>query len=629
MLKIGQGGVVTTVGAVTGDANFPTNAQISGNGSFNAGDLGDETCTLANCQDILFIRLGTNATPYTNRLWAININTLYATTIPLSQAMPNASDIVFFEGYLWAVHGNVTAPTSVSIYRINPVNGQVNQYNLPTVSGSTISTAGIIRQAYGAQWRYGNGNLGISGNDNDAAYQIKITNPSAATPTFTIMSALDAPRSQQNDGASYRGNPVDLSITKEASPSPYVPGEMLTYTLTVTNNDGSYSSGSIVTDTLPADLLNPATVTAGCSIETVGSSNVLTCALGALAGGESSVIAVKGTVSASANVSLSNTATVLGNERDDVPENNTATVVTQPRQTPQVNISKTANTTAALTPGSTITYTVTVTNTGTAPAPNTVVNDALPAGITSASWTCASAGGAVCPNASGTSAPPHLLNQTIATFPAGGVVTYTITATAVTSGLPAVVTNMATANPSGGVCANGSPPPCSAAVTNPAGPVVDITKTANVSRVAPGETIIYQIRVENVGSVDAADVVVSDPIPAGVDSVEWVCSGAACPNATGVGAINDTLLNLAADSSVIYTVTAKVSNAPPDSVVNTATVTVPDGVCGECAASAGVITERTLPPPHPGASVPVLSWWSLLALMALLTGVAVRMRRYV
>ncbi len=99
-----------------------------------------------------------------------------------------------------------------------------------------------------------------------------------------------------------------------------------------------------------------------------------------------------------------------------------------------------------LTPGGTAVYTVVVANTGSVAAPNTVVADPMPTGITAFAWTCAGAGGAICPNASGSGA----ISETVATFPSGASVTYTVTAT-VSATPPAQITNTATANPPNGV----------------------------------------------------------------------------------------------------------------------------------------------------------------------------------
>jgi uncharacterized repeat protein (TIGR01451 family) len=123
-----------------------------------------------------------------------------------------------------------------------------------------------------------------------------------------------------------------------------------------------------------------------------------------------------------------------------------------------VSIAKTS-TVGTLAAGSTFTYTVTATSNGNTPAHGAKVVDALPTGVENWSWSCAASGGAVCPTASGTAA----LNETIANFPVGGEVVYTITAKLAITASGTVV-NKATVTPPGvGVC-NGS---CSASVSNP------------------------------------------------------------------------------------------------------------------------------------------------------------------
>src|SRR5205085_2262459 len=136
-------------------------------------------------------------------------------------------------------------------------------------------------------------------------------------------------------------------------------------------------------------------------------------------------------------------------------------------------------------------------------------------------WTCSATGGAVCPNASGAGD----LNETLATFPAGSTVTYTVTATVIATP-PATVTNTATATPpSGGVCTpNNTPPPCKSTVTVPPVPQVGIHKTTSATAATPNASIVYTIVASNTGSVSAAGTVVSDPIPAGLASQTWTCS---------------------------------------------------------------------------------------------------------
>jgi uncharacterized repeat protein (TIGR01451 family) len=104
-------------------------------------------------------------------------------------------------------------------------------------------------------------------------------------------------------------------------------------------------------------------------------------------------------------------------------------------------------------------YTLTVSNVGTAAATNATINDPIAPGLTSYTWTCTASGGASCTNASGSGA----IAETIALFPPGGVLVYTVTAT-IAADPPASIVNTASVTPSGlATCApSGTPPPCSA-----------------------------------------------------------------------------------------------------------------------------------------------------------------------
>ena len=115
--------------------------------------------------------------------------------------------------------------------------------------------------------------------------------------------------------------------------------------------------------------------------------------------------------------------------------------------TPRVSVAKTAPATAVA--GSPISYTVTALNTGSVAADGTVVTDTLPASLSNPTWTCAASGGAACPNPSGTGS----LAETIATFPEGGSVVYTIDATIPATAAAGALANTASLTPpTGGVC---------------------------------------------------------------------------------------------------------------------------------------------------------------------------------
>ena len=112
-----------------------------------------------------------------------------------------------------------------------------------------------------------------------------------------------------------------------------------------------------------------------------------------------------------------------------------------------MSVTKTAPATAVA--GTAISYTVTARNTGSVAADGTLVTDTLPASLSNPTWTCTPSGGAACPNPSGNGS----LAETIATFPAGGSVVYTINATIPANAAAGALANTASLTPpAGGVC---------------------------------------------------------------------------------------------------------------------------------------------------------------------------------
>ncbi|MFF5624851.1 DUF6923 family protein [Microbacterium sp. NPDC012755] len=290
LIRIGQGGVITSLGAISGLATPPA-GQIYNEGAFGQGATAG----------VLYVRYTGGAGTY---IGAIDVATRTATGITLQAAVPNLSDIVWKDGFLWGVS------QADRIYRMNPVTGQVSSWAL----GLGVSAA------FGAQWLYGNGNIGLSDNATGNIYQVAIANPTAATPTFTLVSTTAGPASGNNDGAAIPGLDVDLGIVK-TGPAVYTAGAAITYTLTVTNNGPGVSSGYQVTDTLPAGITGASSPTAGCTVVT----GVLRCALAGLAVGATRTITVNGTVAASTTGLLTNAARVIGNERDPNPSNDQST----------------------------------------------------------------------------------------------------------------------------------------------------------------------------------------------------------------------------------------------------------------------------------------------------------------
>jgi uncharacterized repeat protein (TIGR01451 family) len=167
--------------------------------------------------------------------------------------------------------------------------------------------------------------------------------------------------------------------------------------------------------------------------------------------------------------------------------------------------------------GSTGTYTIAVSNTGAAPTSGTiVVTDTLPAGLTfnaasGTGWTCAAAS--------------QTVTCTSATAIAAGAAAspISLTVNVLAAAVPSV-TNVATA--SGGAASN---TPSASDPTSVSGTATlaglngsQIDKFVNNVRsvaAAPGTNVTYTIGFVNTGNVDATNVVITDPFPAGVSPI--------------------------------------------------------------------------------------------------------------
>jgi len=167
---------------------------------------------------------------------------------------------------------------------------------------------------------------------------------------------------------------ADLKVEKTAAPTPVVPGEDVTWTMTVTNNGPSTSIGETVTDDLPDEVTFSA-ASAGCS----EANGTVTCAVGELAPGASQEFTITAQVASSLDTCLRNTATVSG-QFDPDTSNNSSTICTPIEGRSNLSITKAASRTTVPTGGQ-VMYTLVVRNTGPSDDPNATVTDPLAAGL--------------------------------------------------------------------------------------------------------------------------------------------------------------------------------------------------------------------------------------------------------
>ncbi|BAU11380.1 hypothetical protein LEP3755_18740 [Leptolyngbya sp. NIES-3755] len=109
---------------------------------------------------------------------------------------------------------------------------------------------------------------------------------------------------------------------------------------------------------------------------------------------------------------------------------------------------------------------------------------------------------------------------------------------------------------------------------------LSVTKTDNLTVIAPGSTLTYTITVRNSGPSDAIGATFRDTMPTQLTNATWTCtasSGSSCGTASGTGNI-DTTVNLLNGGTLTYTVTGVVSTTATGVISNTATILRPNDV---------------------------------------------------
>ena len=406
-------------------------------------------------------------------------------------------------------------------------------------------------------------NLGTITAGASATVTIVVDIPAGATGTVTNTTTVslpdDAMTGNNSDTDMTAVNVMaDLRIEKSDSPDPVVAGGgNLTYTITVTNDGPADATSVEVTDTLPAAGVTFVS-TSGCSEDPNG---VPTCNLGPLTAGASAQYTITVSVDPDASGTLTNTATVSAPE-DTMTGNNTVMEDTTVQSNVDLSIKKTDGLTSVVA-GTPLTYTITVSNAGPSDAVGATVSDTFPAELTNVTWTCAPAGaGSSCANAAGAGN----LNESV-NVGAAGTVTFTVMATVASSAM-GTISNTAIVTPPGSAT-DTNPGNESAtddtAITKEAD--LTITKIDSPDPVVAGAQLVYTIAVMNNGPSDAADVVVSDTLPAGVSNA--VTSGC---NEDPAGVATCTLGPIASGASKQYTITVDVDMSTSGTLTNIASV---------------------------------------------------------
>ncbi len=249
-------------------------------------------------------------------------------------------------------------------------------------------------------------NLGTIANGGNATVTIEATPTQTGIISNTAVVSGDQPDPDPTDNSSTESTTVegsgtepteaDLSVTKTSSPDPVIVNQDLTYTITVTNLGPDPVTDAEVVDTLPAGVTFVSATPGGCSHDT----GTVTCAIGAMSVGQTVVITIVVTPTATGEVV--NNVTVDSGLDDPNTDNNSDTETTDVEDEPEsadLSVTKVGSPNPVIV-NQQLTYTVTVSNAGPDAAVNVVLTDTLPAGAIFVSATpeqgsCSHAGGVV------------------------------------------------------------------------------------------------------------------------------------------------------------------------------------------------------------------------------------------
>ncbi|RZL18610.1 MAG: DUF11 domain-containing protein, partial [Pedobacter sp.] len=384
--------------------------------------------------------------------------------------------------------------------------------------------------------------LGFTGNLNcavNATSAVADPDPSNNSVTDTDTKGIDA----------------DVSVTNTNNQTIYTPGTTTTYTVKVKNNGPLVAGGVVVSNVIPAGIT---TYSWTGSNGSNGNNVPLNNNIGSLLVGQTITYTIIAQIPSDFTGNLTNTVSVALASDDNTVSNNTATDIDVPNSGADLVLINTDGVTTYTT-GSQKIYTVTLTNNGPNASTNVNVTNAIPAGITSFSWTGSN-------GSSGTNIP---LNDVIPSLANGATVVYTITLDVPNNFTGNLISEANVTSDT--VDLNPTCPQCIDVDTLQSVADIAITNTNNQTSYIQGGTSVYTVTVTNNGDQAATNVVVVNAIPAGITNFSWTGNGATGTNVN----LNNTIANLMPGQSVVYTITIQIPATFTGNLVSTATANSP------------------------------------------------------
>lgn len=396
-----------------------------------------------------------------------------------------------------------------------------------------------------------------------------------------------------------------LTLTKTANPAAQALGDLVTYTINLTNTGSNTSAAFdlVITDTLPAGLTyEPNSASLALADVTIAGQN-LTFRISTLASGASTSFTYQARIASSASVgtALTNSASVTwkslsGADKNDAANkpgrtgqdgagglNNyikTATAPVTPTTNAAIDAVKTVTdiNSGMVAKNDTLEYTITLRNTGSVNATNVVFTDPIPANTTYVIGSSKLNGIASGNVNSGT------LTVTVGDLAVNATATITFQVNVNTDTAGTVISNQGSVDSDqtvpeptdvDGIDANGDQP-TEVTVGQPisgGGGALYARKTVNAASVATGGTVTYTITLTNTGSTALTDLQFSDTVPSQITVTD-----ASSPTATVTRSgqvVTASLVSLAPSTSAALTITG--TAGATGTVNNQGAVTYTDG----------------------------------------------------
>ncbi len=379
----------------------------------------------------------------------------------------------------------------------------------------------------------------------------RATTNNVVTNTASIKHSdqFDPVSSNNSASIAVKGSQADLALTKTVDKSTADVGDTVTFTITVTNLNGSACHNVVVTDQLPTGLQYVTSSTTDGTYSNVTGNWALATNL---TNGKSETLTIQATMLTT--TAQTNTATITFSDRPDPNLGNNSDSATVNPATADLIVSKSVNDPNPNV-GANITYTIRVTNSGPDAATNVTLQDTLPMGVT---YVSSSASQGNYSAATGV--------WTIGTVNVGAPQTLAIVCT-VTRLLPGPNTaSISHSDQFDPVTANNS----DSASISPLSADLALTKTVSNTKPNVGDTIAFTVNLTNDGPANATNVRVTDQLPAGLTFVSASPTQGSYAPATGVWTVG----TLVSGSTVTLTLQALVVSSAAQT--NTAAISHSD-----------------------------------------------------